>query len=91
MLTGCTMCSLNITSGILDEYLISSDFFLPTKRLRQTGRDQKDFLNTLFLTNKDLLSHPILYLRKYIINNKDSYCRCLNGVSINNDLVFFGE
>jgi Fic family protein len=47
----------------------------------RTGR----ILNTLILMNKGLLSHPILYLSKYIINNKDSYYHCLNGVSSRGD------
>jgi Fic family protein len=47
----------------------------------RTGR----ILNTLILMNKGLLSHPILYLSKYIINNKDSYYHNLNGVSSRGD------
>ncbi len=47
----------------------------------RTGR----ILNTLILMNKGLLSHPILYLSKYIINNKDSYYHHLNGVSSRGD------
>jgi Fic family protein len=47
----------------------------------RTGR----ILNTLILMNKGLLSHPILYLSKYIINNKDSYYHYLNGVSSRGD------
>ena len=47
----------------------------------RTGR----ILNTLILMNKGLLSHPILYLSKYIINNKDSYYHHLNGVSSHGD------
>jgi len=47
----------------------------------RTGR----ILNTLLMMNKGLLSHPILYLSKYIINNKDSYYHYLNGVSSRGD------
>lgn len=47
----------------------------------RTGR----ILNTLLLMNKGLLSHPILYLSKYIIDNKDSYYQYLNGVSSRGD------
>ncbi len=47
----------------------------------RTGR----ILNTLILMSKGLLSHPILYLSKYIINNKDSYYHYLNGVSSRGD------
>lgn len=47
----------------------------------RTGR----ILNTMILMNKGLLSHPILYLSKYIINNKDSYYHYLNGVSSRGD------
>ena len=43
----------------------------------RTGR----ILNILLLMNKGLLKFPILYLSKYIINNKDSYYHHLNGVS----------
>ncbi|MBE9516946.1 MAG: Fic family protein [Bacteroidetes bacterium] len=47
----------------------------------RTGR----ILNTLVLMNKGLLGHPILYLSKYIINNKDSYYHYINGVSSRGD------
>jgi len=47
----------------------------------RTGR----ILNTLLMMNKGLLSHPILYLSKYIINHKDSYYYYLNGVSSRGD------
>ena len=47
----------------------------------RTGR----ILNTLILMNKGLLSQPILYLSKYIINNKESYYHYLNGVSSRGD------
>ncbi len=47
----------------------------------RTGR----ILNTLILMSKGLLSHPILYLSKYIINNKESYYHYLNGVSSRGD------
>ena len=39
----------------------------------------------MILMNKGLLSHPILYLSKFIINNKDSYYHYLNGVSARGD------
>jgi cell filamentation protein, protein adenylyltransferase len=35
--------------------------------------------------NKGLLSLPILYLSKYIINNKESYYHYINGVSNHGD------
>ena len=38
-------------------------------------------LNLLYLTNKGLLSHPILYLSKYIIVNKDDYYYNLGAVT----------
>jgi Fic family protein len=47
----------------------------------RTGR----VLNILVLMNKGLLRHPILYLSKYIIDNKDSYYHYLNGVSARQD------
>jgi Fic family protein len=47
----------------------------------RTGR----ILNALILKSKGLLSHPILYLNKYIIENKDSYYHYLNGVSSRGD------
>ncbi|MDX2415813.1 MAG: Fic/DOC family N-terminal domain-containing protein [Bacteroidales bacterium] len=47
----------------------------------RTGR----ILNILLLISKGLLSQPILYLSKYIINNKDSYYHYLNGVSSRGD------
>lgn len=47
----------------------------------RTGR----ILNTMVLMIKGLLNHPILYLSKYIINNKDSYYYNLNTVSSRND------
>lgn len=47
----------------------------------RTGR----VLNTLLLMNKGLLKYPLLYLSKYIINNKDSYYHYLNGVSSRGD------
>ncbi len=47
----------------------------------RTGR----ILNLMILMHKGLLTHPILYLSKYIINNKDSYYHCLNGVSARGD------
>lgn len=47
----------------------------------RTGR----ILNTLVLMTKGLLKYPILYMSKYIINNKDSYYHYLNGVSSRGD------
>ena len=47
----------------------------------RTGR----ILNLMILMKKDLLTHPILYLSKFIINNKDSYYHYLNGVSTRGD------
>jgi len=47
----------------------------------RTGR----ILNTMILMSKGLLSHPILYLSKFIINNKDSYYHYLNGVHSRGD------
>jgi len=47
----------------------------------RTGR----ILNLMILINKGLLTHPILYLSKFIINNKDSYYHYLNGVSARGD------
>jgi Fic family protein len=47
----------------------------------RTGR----ILNTLILIEKGLLNYPILYLSKYIINNKDSYYHYLNSVSSRED------
>lgn len=47
----------------------------------RTGR----ILNTMILMSKNMLTHPILYLSKYIINNKDSYYHYLNGVSSRGD------
>ena len=38
-------------------------------------------LNLLLLNNKSLLSHPILYLSKYIIVNKEEYYYKLGGVT----------
>ena len=47
----------------------------------RTGR----ILNLMILMNKGLLTHPILYLSKFIINNKDSYYHYLHGVSARGD------
>ena len=47
----------------------------------RTGR----ILNLMILLNKGLLTYPILYLSKFIINNKDSYYHYLNGVSARGD------
>jgi Fic family protein len=43
----------------------------------RTGR----ILNLLYLVDQKLLSHPVLYLSKYIINNKDDYYHHLSGVT----------
>lgn len=43
----------------------------------RTGR----ILNLLYLIDQQLLSHPVLYLSKYIINNKDDYYYLLSGVT----------
>ena len=47
----------------------------------RTGR----ILNSLFLIQEDLLTLPVLYLSRYIINNKDDYYRLLIGVTANED------
>lgn len=47
----------------------------------RTGR----ILNTLFLIAKNLLDFPVLYLSKYIIDNKNDYYRLLRGVTFKND------
>jgi Fic family protein len=43
----------------------------------RTGR----ILNLLYLVDQKLLSHPVLYLSKYIINHKDDYYHLLSGVT----------
>lgn len=43
----------------------------------RTGR----IINLLYLVNQNLLSHPVLYLSKYIIEHKDEYYYCLGGVT----------
>lgn len=43
----------------------------------RTGR----ILNTLYLINEGLLTLPILYLSRYILENKADYYRLLNGVT----------
>lgn len=43
----------------------------------RTGR----ILNLLYLVNQQLLSHPVLYLSKYIIQNKADYYQLLAGVT----------
>ena len=45
----------------------------------RTGR----VLNLLYLVEKELLSIPVLYLSRYIIENKVEYYRLLNGVTAN--------
>jgi Fic family protein len=46
----------------------------------RTGR----ILNLLYLVNQNLLSHPLLYMSKYIIINKDDYYFNLGAVSHRN-------
>ncbi len=43
----------------------------------RTGR----ILNLLYLVEQQLLSHPILYLSRYILENKDDYYILLSGVT----------
>ena len=43
----------------------------------RTGR----VLNLLYLVDQKLLSHPVLYLSKFIIDNKDDYYYFLSGVT----------
>lgn len=43
----------------------------------RTGR----ILNLLYLVDQKLLSHPVLYLSKFIIENKDDYYYLLSGVT----------
>lgn len=43
----------------------------------RTGR----ILNLLYLVDQKLLSHPVLYLSKYIINHKEDYYHYLSGVT----------
>jgi len=45
----------------------------------RTGR----ILNILFLVEKDLLKIPVLYLSRYIIQNKSEYYRLLQEVTVN--------
>lgn len=47
----------------------------------RTGR----ILNLLYLINKGLLSHPVVYMSKYIIQNKGEYYFNLSGVTQRND------
>jgi len=47
----------------------------------RTGR----ILNLLYLVDQKLLSHPVLYLSKYIINHKDDYYQLLAGVTQRQD------
>ncbi|MFN5460086.1 MAG: Fic family protein [Bacteroidota bacterium] len=46
----------------------------------RTGR----ILNQLYLVDQKLLSHPVLYLSKYIIENKEDYYHLLAGVTQRN-------
>jgi Fic family protein len=43
----------------------------------RTGR----ILNLLYLVEQQLLSHPILYLSRYILDNKDDYYYLLSGIT----------
>lgn len=47
----------------------------------RTGR----ILNLLYLVDQKLLSHPVLYLSKYIIRHKDDYYHLLSGVTQRHD------
>jgi len=47
----------------------------------RTGR----ILNLLYLIDQKLLSHPVLYLSKYIINHKDDYYYHLSGITQRQD------
>lgn len=46
----------------------------------RTGR----IINLLYLVSQNLISHPVLYLSKYIIENKDDYYYALAGVTQRN-------
>ena len=46
----------------------------------RTGR----VINLLYLVNQNLISHPVLYLSKYIIENKDDYYYALSTVTQRN-------
>lgn len=46
----------------------------------RTGR----IINLLYLVSQNLISHPVLYLSKYIIENKDEYYFALSGVTQRN-------
>jgi Fic family protein len=48
-----------------------------------TGRTGR-ILNLLYLVNQNLLSHPVLYLSKYIIEHKDEYYQFLSSVTQRN-------
>jgi Fic family protein len=43
----------------------------------RTGR----IINLLYLVEQKLISHPVLYLSKYILENKDDYYHLLSGVT----------
>ncbi|OFX27718.1 MAG: Fic/DOC family protein [Bacteroidetes bacterium GWA2_31_9] len=47
----------------------------------RTGR----IINLLYLVNTNLLSHPVLYLSKYIIEHKDDYYYLLAGITQRQD------
>ncbi len=46
----------------------------------RTGR----IINLLYLVQQQLLSHPVLYLSKYILGHKEDYYACLAGVTTRN-------
>ena len=46
----------------------------------RTGR----IINLLYLVHQELLSHPVLFLSKYILNNKEDYYTNLAGVTTRN-------
>ena len=46
----------------------------------RTGR----VVNLLYLVHQELLSHPVLFLSKYILNHKDDYYAHLSGVTTRN-------
>lgn len=50
----------------------------------RNGRTGRIF-NIHYLTSKGLLDYPILFLSRYILDNKDDYYSCLQGVSQRGD------
>ncbi|WP_348653217.1 Fic/DOC family N-terminal domain-containing protein [uncultured Sulfurimonas sp.] len=51
----------------------------------RTGR----IINILYLIQKELLDSPILYLSKYIVQNKSDYYKLLKNIQVNNDWKSF--